>query len=182
MNTYIALLRGINVSGKNKIKMAELKVSLQKLSLEKVTTYIQSGNIVFQSESTSLTELQALISECILKDFGLTVPTLVLESNELEQIIANNPYLKNESVDPAKVYYTFLEAAPAPGLFETIDIDAYLPEEFILSDRTIYFHCPTGYGKTKLNNNFFEKKLKVRATTRNVKTSNKLLEMASGLG
>jgi len=167
---FIVILRGINVSGKNKLPMQELRDLLNKLKFSEVQTYIQSGNIVLQSqESKKIIALK--IKEGIQIQFGYDVPVLVKTVDEWKTIIDKNPFVE---VEPKQQYFTFLSGAPEEV---TIEVDAK-QDEFIVIDDVVYVNAVGGYGKTKLNNNFFEKKLKVTATTRNLKTTLKLLELA----
>ncbi len=174
MNTYIALLRGINVSGKKKIKMADLRGHLAELNFNNLQTYIQSGNIVFESELTDIRELEQAIHKKILEKYGFEVPVLIVKPDYLKTVLDKNPYKTHET---KQLYYTFLAETPAPELVEKLKTYNYSPEETQLVERHIYFYSPLSYGRSKMNNNFFEKKLKVAATTRNWRTLNKLLEM-----
>lgn len=180
MNNYIALLRGVNVSGKNILKMAELREVLEKAGFLNVSTYIQSGNIIFQSNESSKA-LKSKIEELIATQFGLTVPTLILTIEELKKIAENNPFIATPDTNQDMVYYVFLfdqpEAAHVTKL-ESMDIS---PEQIVVADNMVYFFPVKGYGKSKLSNNVFESKLKVKATARNHKTVNKLLTLADNL-
>lgn len=178
MNTYISILRGVNVSGKNLIKMNSLKEMYEEMGFQNVKTYIQSGNVVFQGLEVSLKELEKSISEAILKRFALNVPVLVREYSELKSILSLNPFLNDPKEDITKLYITFLSTPPEKHFIERIDNESYLPDKFIIIERTIYLSCPNGYGNTKLNNNFFENKLAVNATTRNLKTLTELVKIA----
>lgn len=177
MKTYISILRGINVSGKNLIKMNSLKEMYESLGFQNVTTYIQSGNIVFQTAETNLDELEMLISDGILKRYALKVPVLVRDVSELKNILAQNPLLDEIKDDTTKLHITFLSKAPETQFLEGIDNSTYLPDKFFIMERTIYLFCPNGYGNTKLSNNFFENKLKVSATTRNLRTLMELVKL-----
>nr|WP_319269379.1 DUF1697 domain-containing protein [uncultured Draconibacterium sp.] len=179
MNTYVAILRGINVSGKNKIKMDALKSSFSELGFYQVQTYIQSGNVVFLYPETSPGKLADLINNKILDDFGFDVPVLVLEAEQLTNIIKNSPYAGDENKDAQFMHITFFKETPTDVNEEKINTYVKVGEEFAISDCAVYLYCPHGYGKTKLNNNFLENQLKVTATTRNWKTTLKLLEMAN---
>lgn len=176
---YIAILRGINVSGHHLIKMESLRTSLQGIGLQQVETYIQSGNIVFQSKITDVTLLESRIMNVILQDFGYHVPCLVLHSDDLYVIVNQNPLLRDPLNKLSYFHVTFLSKAPEIKDLTPI-MDKKLPDEAaVLMGRTIYLYCPYGYGKTKLTNNFIEAKLKVSATTRNWKTLQALLQMVS---
>ncbi|MGL1885463.1 MAG: DUF1697 domain-containing protein [Reichenbachiella sp.] len=175
MIKYIALLRGINVSGQKKIKMAELKEALTTQGLGDVQTYIQSGNIVFES---ALTEADAavLIQKCILDEFGFEVPTLVLRQDALPPIIADNPFVSKEE-ETKKLYFCFLKVEPTMEGIQTLAAADTKGDEYYLIGQMLYLCYHSGAGKTKMDNNFLEKKLKVSATSRNWNTVNKLAEM-----
>ena len=178
MQTYIALLRGINVSGQKKIKMADLKVSLKALNFRDVITYIQSGNIVFKSDTNSIPDLEKRIHNLILKDFGFEVPVLVKTPEELVQAFNNNPYEKDTSKDPKKFYVVFLKDKPLEENIAKLKTYDYNPEEYFLKDKIIYYYAANGAGNAKMSNNFFENKLKVQATSRNWRTTHKLVELS----
>ena len=173
---FIAVLRGINVSGKNMIKMPVLAKTFVDLGFTEVSTYLQSGNILFRSGEKN-TDCEQKIRHRIDKDFGLSVPVIVFSREYLQRIREENPFAKKAEIDQNKLHVTFLSEEPSAENFEKIKADQYLPDEFILQDNVIYLFCPAGYGNTKLHNNFFENKLKVMATTRNWNTVNKLVEL-----
>lgn len=178
MNTYVAILRGVNVSGKNKLPMADLRAKLAQAGLQNIRTYIQSGNVIFEYGKSSPEELAKKIATVILKQFGFEVPVIVLTVEELSDIISNNPFLRDNSRDSKKLHVTFLAEKPQKeNLDRTVEL-TFPPDEFIIRDRAVYVFCPNGYGRSKITNNFFEQKLKVTATTRNWKTVNKLKEIA----
>jgi len=178
MQQYIALLRGINVSGKNKIKMTALQLLLQDLGLSAVQTYIQSGNVIFNAKSNPAEVLEEKIRDGILSQFGFDVPVLVLKLEEFQKIYTNNTYVK--TIEEFKnLYYVLLQNVPKPELVEGLNAMEFANEEFRITDNCIYLNCHKGYGNAKCNNNFFERKLKVVATTRNHKTMTKLLELAT---
>lgn len=182
MKTYIALLRGINVSGQKKIKMADLKTMLEDLGFTSVITYIQSGNIIFKEDKHDLSALEALIKNGILEAFGYDVPVLVRTPETLASIYENNPFLeklKNEEIEEKKMFFTLLSNTPDAMAVEELTSNSYEAEEFLITNEVVYFYAANGYGRTKLHNNFFEKKLKSTATTRNLKTVIKLLELSN---
>ncbi|MEO7209443.1 MAG: DUF1697 domain-containing protein [Chitinophagaceae bacterium] len=181
MKTYISILRGINVSGQKLIKMDALREMFSGLGLHNVQTYIQSGNVLFKSKQTDEEKLARKIEKEISKKFGLEVPVMVKEINELKEIIHKNPFLKDASKDISLIHVTFLSAIPAGENFDKIKSIQSQQDEFQLGGKSIYLYCPNGYGNTKLNNNFFESKLKATATTRNWRTLNELIKMAEKL-
>ena len=181
MSTYVAMLRGINVSGQKLIKMADLKAHMEELGFNNLQTYIQSGNMVFDLEQSSTQDLEKLIHSKILETYGFEVPVIVRTPDDLEEIIENNPFHREAQLDPRRVLVTFLSGLPSTDRVEELQKLDHSPEQWRLRNANIYFHAPNGYGKAKMNNNFFEKKLKVQATTRNWKTVNILAEMARGI-
>jgi uncharacterized protein (DUF1697 family) len=178
MTTYIAMLRGINVSGQKLIKMEALKKMLESLPFSNVQTFIQSGNIIFQASTQDNDALQANISAQILKTFGFEVPVLVLKTNELKDIIAKNPFSKEDAKDSSHLYVTFLSTKPVMDNWEAILAKRLPGEELVVVDKAVYLYLPAGAGNTKLSNAFLESKLKAVATTRNWKTTLELLKMA----
>ena len=159
--------------------MAELKKMFEELSFTNVKTYIQSGNIIFDSEPQDDQVLQQLIYDAVLKTFSFTVHIIILESQELKAVQQQNPFLSVRNEDITRLHVTFLDAIPKQELVAQLKEKAqFLPDEWMIDGKNIYLFCPDGYGKTKLNNNFFENKLKVTATTRNWKTVNELVSMS----
>lgn len=175
MNTYIALLRGINVGGHKKVPMADLRKLLVKVGLKNIQTYIQSGNVIFQSAEDDSRKLEEKIYKVIQSHFGFEVPILIKTSEELQQIFDASPFAEKKKVNS---YFTLLFAVPEKDAIEEVSKISYPNEEFIIINNCIYFYCSTGYGKAKYSNNFFERKLKTTATARNYKTMVKLLSLS----
>jgi len=170
MTSYIALLRGINVSGKNAIRMEALRDSVAGLGFQGVQTYLQSGNIVFCTAKSDEAALASAIQARITRDFGFEVPVLVLSAQQLELIASANPFWPKTGGEAAQFHCTFLFQPVAPDLFLALKLPASVDEQAILVDRAVLLHCPNGYGKTKLNNSYFERALGLCATTRNWRT------------
>ena len=178
METYISILRGINVSGHRIIKMDALKKLFEGLNCHQVQTYIQSGNIVFKHPKIKPQELEQAITTAILKVFKLDVPVLVIDYKTLKQIIENNPFQKDKTKNVAYLHLTFLSSKPGKEQLKKLEEIKFPPNEFYISDNVIYLYCPNGYSNCKLTNNFIENKLKVTATTRNWKTTLELIQIA----
>ena len=176
METYITLLRGINVSGKNIIKMVQLKQMFEDIGFTDVVTYIQSGNIVFSSKESDISTLESSISGAIKSAFSFEVPVMVLQPNTLEHILNSNPF---KTEDITKLHITLLSKKADISQIESIDFSKYGEDKCFIKERAVYLLCPNGYGNTKLTNAFFEKKLECTATTRNLKTWMELLKMCS---
>ena len=178
MATYICILRGINVSGSKPIKMDALRTAFEALGFSAVHTYIQSGNIIFQHKTTKTAELEKRVHKKILDSFGFDVPVLVKTIAELEQIILANPFVQKENNDIASLYVTFLASVPAKEHIAQLEACQFPNEAFVYTAGAVYLYVPRGYGNAKLSNNLIEGKLKVRATTRNWKTTLELLNLA----
>ena len=172
MNSFIVLLRGINVSGKNKIPMADLRQLLHDLEFKNVQTYIQSGNIILDSEEIKSIVCQK-IKEGIQNKFGFEIPVIARTIPEWKKVIENYPFsLENEKI----VAFTFLEHNTE---IKKIEVKGILEDEYLIDTNMVYLYCPSGFARTKLSNNLFERKLNVTATTRNLRTTLKLLELAT---
>lgn len=178
MDIKIAILRGINVGGKRKILMADLRKLLESLDdLHDVQTYIQSGNVVFTSDLAHA-ELEDAIGALIAEHYGFNVPVIVRSSQELAHTVSQNPFY-NLGADISNLHLTFLKDYPdADRVHEIKEMDVQ-PDSFELSGREVFIYCEGKYHKSTLSNTFFERKLKVGATTRNWKTVLKLQELSS---
>ena len=171
---YVALLRGINVGGKRKILMSDLKTMLIQLGYFDIKTYMQSGNVFFTSKKTSKEVLQTQISEGIESKFGFKVPVLVITEIQFCKLPELNPYQKE---DVSRLHITILSELPEKGLLEKLALQEFSPDQFSVKGNYIFLNIEGKYHKSKLTNAFFEKQLKVNATTRNWKTITKLINM-----
>ncbi len=175
MKTYIALLRGINVGGHKKVPMAELRELLTKSGLENVRTYIQSGNVIFQSSEENKRKLESIIHQSILNHFGFEVPILVRAKGEIQTILNNCPFPEEKKIQS---YFIIINEAPGKVLAAETSQQIFPNEEFIITNNCVYIFYSLGAGKAKLGINWFEKKLKVKATARNYRTMVKLLSLS----
>jgi uncharacterized protein (DUF1697 family) len=174
--TYACLLRAVNVSGHRRMKMAQLRDLCASMGLSGVRTYLQSGNVVVES-TLEATELSLLLEGAIREELGYPdVTVLTRTAEELRSVLVGNPFVER-GCNPTKLHATLLSSTPTPERAASMDHEAHLPDGFELRDRVVYVHCPGGNGRTRLNNSFFERKLGVRATSRNWKTMHKLLEL-----
>jgi len=179
MTTYISILRGINVSGHRMIKMDALKKMCVDLNFSNVKTFIQSGNIIFQSKTKGTEKISITIKTSIEKLFGFDVPVITLTQTELESIINSNPFSKDKTKDPAFFHITLLSDEPELQNIELLQQVDLKNDRYEVIDKTIYLYCPDSYSNSKLTNTFLEKKLKVTATTRNWKTTNELQNISN---
>jgi uncharacterized protein (DUF1697 family) len=175
MKTLVALLRGINVGGKNKIAMSELRSSLSSLGLQDVATYIQSGNVVFRSPDRA-DDLAGDIEQRIAGDFGVSVTVLLRTASDLQAVGRSNPFLKG-GADHSKLHVVFLSDRPAANAVAGLDPERSPPDQFSLLGREIYLHLPNGSGRSKLTIDYFERRLGVAATARNWNTLIKLIAL-----
>ena len=177
MTVYVAMLRGINVGGHAKVAMADLRAAFAEMGCADVQSYIQSGNVVFRS-SKSPAALLATIEQGLDAAFGHGIRVVIRTNSQIADVVGHNP-LKGGGREPAKLHVTFLASKPAPSRVADLDPDAFLPDEFRIAGCEVYLHCPGGYGRTKLNNAFFERRLGVVATTRTWSTVTTLSKLAS---
>lgn len=175
MATYIALLRGINVSGQKVIPMADLKAMFVKLGFKDAKTFIQSGNVVFTSGVADSQALIRKIEDGIEKTFGFDVTVVLKSLPELVKIVKAQPFKPRED---ERVYITYLAEAPAKDGVKALEAARNETDDFVVGKTAVYILVRTGYGKTQFSNNFVEKKLKVRATSRNMESSLKLIALA----
>jgi uncharacterized protein (DUF1697 family) len=176
MIKYIVLLKGINVGGHNKLKMAELRSVLATAGFKNVNTYIQSGNIVLKSIDKNKSAIETKIKTLILNHFGLDITVLVRTSLELLNIFDACPFSEEKKLNS---YFAILSKIPSENAVKEAYKKTYENEEYKIINDCLYFYCANGYGRAKFSLNFFEKKLVVQATARNYKTMLKLISMAT---
>jgi uncharacterized protein (DUF1697 family) len=179
MNTFIALFRGINVGGNNILPMRDLVKVLEGLGLENVKTYIQSGNVVFQSVNTNAFELSQEISATIEITHGFAPQVLLLGMKELQDAIASNPFPEGER-EPKTLHLFFLDSIPQNPDLETLESIKTDSEQFELINKVFYLHAPDGIGRSKLAAKV-EKAVGVAATARNWRTVREVMSMAMAL-
>jgi len=183
MNKYISLLRGINVGGKRKILMKDLKVLYEDLGFSNIITYIQSGNVIFETDKKNNEKESALIiKKAIFKTYGYDVPVIVRSDIELKKVFTLNPFLKSIDPDISTLGVSFLEDIPSVELKKNTEVlggNIAPNDKFRIINNHIYILCAGKYSQSKLTNTFFESKLKMSVTTRNWKTVIKLIELVS---
>jgi uncharacterized protein (DUF1697 family) len=176
MAQYISLLRGVNVSGKNKLPMADLRNLLSKSGFTNVQTYIQSGNIVFQFAGTEI-EASTLIAQKIKEQYDYDVPVITLSPEKVQKAMDSSPFKIEADQAPNKTFICFLSEKPEKDRLEELKKISYDGEFMKVEEDHIHLYFPNGAGRAKLSNNLIEKKLKVNATTRNWRTMENVLKM-----
>jgi uncharacterized protein (DUF1697 family) len=171
-----ALLRGINVGGKNRLPMKGLAEIFTKAGCRDVATYIQSGNVVFTAPAPLLKKIPTIISDEIEKQFGFPVPIVIRSHDELNALTLGNPYLK--AGEPEKtLHVVFLSGSPHADAIAKLDPMRSPPDRFIVTGSHIYLHAPAGLGRSKITNAWLDSKLSTISTARNWATVLKLHEM-----
>lgn len=178
MNTYISMLRGINVGAQKTIHMAELTRLYQALDFASVKTYLQSGNVVFESAEPDAGRLAAAIEAQIERTFGFKVSVFLRTPADFQSLIAGNPFLAERKEDPTRLHVTFLYRPVGEAEISRLKRPKTDADEFVAGTKEIYLFCPNGYGRTKLSNGYFEKILGLPATTRNWNTVQALYMLA----
>jgi uncharacterized protein (DUF1697 family) len=178
MARHVLLLRGINLAGKRRVPMAELRGMLSEAGYADVATYVQSGNIVLSSP-TALSELETAVSALITEGFGLEVPVVGRTAEELAAIVARDP-IPGAAEDPKRYQVTFLAQPPPAAALERLGGLAISTERMAVDGRELYTWHPDGIARSKLAVNLTAKALGVSATARNWTTVTTLAEMASG--
>jgi uncharacterized protein (DUF1697 family) len=177
LKTYIALLRGINVGGNNKLPMRDLVILLEELGLQNVKTYIQSGNVVFQSEQTDTTQLSQAITDAIRQRHGFAPYVLILDMNSYREAMAANPFPEGEA-DPKSLHLFFMDASPQNFDVAALDRVKLPNERYQLIDQVFYLHAPDGIGRSKLAETI-GKGWGVNMTARNWRTVREVLSIAT---
>ena len=170
MDTYVAMLRSINVGGRNRLSMADLRDLVTSLGFGDVATYLQSGNVIFTGSGTP-GDVARVIAGGLDADLGLTVPVIVRSTADLQRTVDTNPLVDLEE-DPKKLHVTFLADPPDAGRLAALAglVGTFGDDRVRVVGPDVFLHCPGGYGRTMLNNAFFERKLGTTATTRNWRT------------
>jgi uncharacterized protein (DUF1697 family) len=186
MSSHVALLRGINVGGRNKVGMAELREVVSSLGHDGVSTYIQSGNVLFSTAEQDTAKLAAGLEAAITDTFGLRVPVVVVSRDELAQILDRSPYTSEPN--PKLVHVVFLNAGLPPDLLARItaaeqsSADKGSRDTITATGQALYVHTPDGFGTSELAQALFRiigtpAKAAVAATARNWSTAAKLLSL-----
>ncbi len=179
MGRHVALLRSVNVAGHGRITMDELRASFERMGFGNVTTYIQTGNVVFTTNKRSEAAIVAAIEERLAHDLGTSPAVIMRSAADLERVGSRSPYAR-AGVDPSRHHVTFLATTPAPALVGALDLPASGRDELVVDGREVFVHTPDGYGSTKYTGTLIERRLGVLSTTRNWNTVSKLSALAGG--
>ncbi len=178
-DAHVALLRGVNVGGANKMAMSDLKTIFEKAGCVHVKTVIQSGNVVFEAPAKILADLPGRIARQIHTQFALKTPVILRSGAELRRILDGNPYIA-AGVDEVALHVMCLATRPAPNDVAALDPRRAPPDEFTVAGENIYLHLPNGVGRSKLTNAYFDRVLRTVGTLRNWRTIARLCEAAGG--
>ena len=177
--SHVALLRGINVGGKNKLPMRELVTIFEAAKCTDVRTYIQSGNVVFRAPATLAKRLPVQLADAIDKRFRFRVPVVLRTARELRAVADHNPFLRGGS-EPSALHVAFLADRPPAAAVRRLDPERSPPDRFAVRGREIYLCCPNGMARTKLTNQYLDATLATTSTVRNWRTVLELVAMAAG--
>ena len=177
--TYVALLRGINVGGRNRLAMGELARSFEHAGCTSVRTYIQSGNVVFAAAPPIALQARDSVAAAVSARVGTEIPIVLRSVADLGRVVDENPFL-GESQDCRALHVGFLSDRPSPDRVSGLDSDRSPPDEFVVRGKEIYLRLPNGMGRTRLTAGYLERVLGTAATFRNWRTVVSLLDLASG--
>jgi uncharacterized protein (DUF1697 family) len=178
VTTHVALLRGVNVGGKNKLPMKELAAIFAEEGCDYVQTYIQSGNVIFRAAPGALSRLPDAITSRIAARYGYHTPVVLRTTEQMRAIVANNPFLAAGSAEDL-LHVLFLAKQPDVVRIAALDPQRSAPDAFALHGQDIYLKLPNGAGKTRFTNAYFDTKLATVSTGRNWRTVTKLLELCN---
>jgi uncharacterized protein (DUF1697 family) len=181
MPRYVAFFRGINVGGKHKIAMGDLRALFDVAGATNVRSYIQSGNVLYDATALTATQISARVETELERNFGFRAPIAVRTDMELAAVLAGNPYLRPDS-DPTRLHVVFLSALPEKRKVAALDPNRSPGDAYVVAGREIYLSLPNGAADTKLTNAFFDSGLGVTSTGRNWRTVTTLYGMLKSGG
>lgn len=173
---FVALLRAVNVGGRNRVQMAALAQLFAAAGCENVRTFIQSGNVIYDAKPAVVARLPGVLERSFAKAFGFPTPIIIRSARDLAAIIAANPFKGHEE----SLHVTFLADRPKAAAIAALDPSRSPGDEFAVVGREIFLHCPNGLGRTKLSNDYFDRMLATTGTVRNWRTVTKLFELSRG--
>ncbi len=178
---HVALLRGINVGGRNQLPMAELVAMFEAAGCSDVRTYIQSGNVIYRAKPSVAEAVPAAIQQLVHNQFGYRVPVVTRTAGELRTAVEDNPYARLD-LDPKTLHVSFLADMPSADRVAELDLNRSPPDEMVARGREIYLHLPNGVARSKFTNAYFDSALQTVSTLRNWRTTLKLLAMVGAAG
>lgn len=178
-DTYVALLRGINVGGKNKLPMKDLVDMFAAAGCEAVRSFIQSGNVIFHAEPEISAQVPGLVAGQIAERFGYRTPVVLRTLDQFRDVTLNNPFLQLGAPEDT-LHVMFLADVPSPARIATLDPHRSTSGTFVVRGPDIYLRLPKGVAEGKLTNAYFDSKLATVSTVRNWRTVTKLLELMGG--
>jgi uncharacterized protein (DUF1697 family) len=176
---YAALLRGVNLGARNRVRMPELRTLLEELGCTDVRTYVQSGNAVFRS-ARGAAALTKAVERAIHSELGLDIAVVIRSRGQLDRLVDRNPFGRPRAKE-STLHVTFLAERPDPDRVRRLRGESFEPERFEVAGEDVYLFVPNGYGRSKLNNALLERRLGVRATTRNWRTVTALAELIAAV-
>ncbi len=179
MPRYVALLRSVNVAGHGRLAMSELRSSVEGLGYEDVSTYIQTGNVLFSATPRRDAAVASALEERLAQDFGAAPAVIVRSVAELTRIGSSSPYAE-AGADPARHHVTFLRSAPSTKALAALDLPPSGRDALVVEGSEVYVSTPDGYAGTKYTGTFLERRLGVLSTTRNWNTVTRLCQLARG--
>jgi uncharacterized protein (DUF1697 family) len=179
LDTYVALLRGINVGGKHKLPMKDLVAMFGEAGCVEVHNFIQSGNVIFRADTGVAATLPGVIAAGIVERFGFKAPVMLRTVEQMGAVIANNPFFA-AGADEGSLHVVFLADLPSDERVAGLDGARSAPDEFVVRGQEIYLRLPKGAAETKLTNAYFDSRLATISTGRNWRTATKLLALMRG--
>lgn len=177
MTTILALLRGVNVSGHNMIKMTALKSALENVGFQNIRTYLNTGNIFVDTNEESVSKISFVIKQELFRSFSMEIPVIIIRKKDMEDCFENNPFLKENGCDVKSLYVAFVSKTLEEKNIHDLKLSLVKPDEAIICPNYIYLKYHAGAGKTKLDNKYIEKKLQLTSTIRNWNTVTQLLKL-----
>lgn len=178
--TYVALLRGVNVGGRNRLAMADLRALLAGLGHGAPRTYVQSGNAIFASDRSDGQAMADELAGAIATELGVSPSVMLRSADQLAAVVAANPFAPEAAADPTTVHAAFLSAEPDDPAAFAVDPAAFAPEQIAVGDRVRYLHLPAGIGRSPLATELARRRAGVAVTIRNWRTVTALLDMVAG--
>jgi uncharacterized protein (DUF1697 family) len=173
---HVALLRGINVGGKNRLPMNDLATMFKDAGAQEVRTYIQSGNVIFRADAARIGRLGTAIAKAMQADLGWSVPIVIRSAAELGAAVKGNPFLE-EGIAAGALHVGFLLDRPARARVAALDPERSPPDRYVVRGGEIFLHLPNGVARTKLTSQYLDSRLGTVVTVRNWNTVTTLLEM-----